>query len=63
MPQHLLDIKLSKSLGKHFGASFRIRNILNSPVRRSYDFEKVGLIDYDRYDYGSEYLLGLSYNL
>ncbi len=63
MPQHLLDLKLTKSFGKHFGMSFRVRNILNAPVRRSYDFKEVGLIDYDRYDYGSEYLLGLSYNL
>jgi hypothetical protein len=63
MPQHLLDLKLTKSFGKHFGMSFRVRNILNAPVRRSYDFKEAGLIDYDRYDYGSEYLLGLSYNL
>jgi outer membrane receptor protein involved in Fe transport len=63
MPQHLLDLKLAKSVGKHFGMSFRVRNILNSPVRRSYDYKNTGLIDYDRYDYGSEYLFGVSYTL
>jgi len=62
MPQHLVDFKLSKSLGKHFSTSFKIRNILNEPVRRSYEYTHVGFIDYDNYTYGTDYSLGLSYN-
>jgi outer membrane receptor protein involved in Fe transport len=63
MPQHLLDFKISKFLGKHFNVAFRVRNILNAPVVRAYDFSTAGLIDYDRYTYGTDYLLTVSINL
>lgn len=62
MPQHMVDFKLSKTLGKRFSASFKIRNLLDAPVRRAYDYSRVGEIDFDNYSYGTEYVLGISYN-
>lgn len=63
MPQHLVDVKFAKNLGKHFVISLRARNLLNSPYRRSYDYERVGIIDHERITYGTDYLLSISYSL
>ncbi len=63
LPRHLLDLKISKKLNKYFTASFNIRDILNSPVRRSYDYSDGWIIDYDKYHYGTTYQLSLSYKL
>lgn len=59
-PRNLIDIKLMKSVGKQFSISFTIRDILNIPIRRAY---KGTNVDYDNYDYGTNYLLGISYKL
>lgn len=70
MPRHLVDVNLSKQIGKHFSASFRVRNLLNSPARRTYDYSGVpgaasdfNLVDFDRYQWGTDYILGLTYTL
>ena len=60
LPRHLLDLKLSKKLGKHFNVSLTMRDLLNSPVVRSY---KEWDIVYDRISYGTNYVLGISYKL
>jgi outer membrane receptor protein involved in Fe transport len=62
MPRHIVDIKLSKRLGRHFNVSLTIRDLFNSPVRRSYK-ENNYAIDFDNYRWGTNYLLGLSYKL
>jgi len=38
LPRHLLDLKITKSIAKHFSASFTIRNILNAPINRAYNY-------------------------
>ncbi len=60
-PRHLLDFRLIKKLGKYFSVSLKIQDILNSAVRRSYKFDQGFLIDYDRYNYGTNYVLGILY--
>ena len=64
MPRHLVDLKVAKSLGKHFTVDLRVRNLLNSPVRRAYDFDAGrDKLNFSRYAWGTNIILGLSYNL
>ncbi len=62
MPRHLLDFKVTKRLGKHFSLGFRVRDILNTPVRRSYNANDFA-VDFDNYTYGTNYILDISYRL
>ncbi|MGC9341484.1 MAG: TonB-dependent receptor domain-containing protein [Bacteroidales bacterium] len=62
LPRHLLDFKLSKSLGKHFNIELKIRDILNARVVWAYDYENYRY-EYEGYNYGTSYTLGISYNL
>ncbi len=62
-PRHLLDFKISKKIGKYFGVSFTIKDILNSPVTRSYNFDDGEDIIFDQYHWGTNYLLGISFKL
>ena len=62
IPRHLLDFKVSKSLGEHYSASITIRDILNSPVRRAYDLPN-GYVDFDRFRYGTNFLVSFAYKL
>jgi len=61
MPRHLLDFKISQNLGSHFGISISIRDVLNSAIRRSYKFEEGFILDFDKYNFGTSYNLGVSY--
>jgi len=63
MPRHLVDIRLSKSLGKYFTVSLTARNVLDSGIRRVFVLEDGSLIDFDNFSYGTNYILGLSYKL
>lgn len=69
LPRHVIDIKISKTLGKHFAASFSIRDLLNAPIRREYRtsegkrIEAVKGLDFDRFRYGTNFILGVSYKL
>lgn len=64
LPQSILDFKISKSLLKHFTVSFTARDILKSSIRRAYDYpEGYNVLDYDKYTYGSNYVLGIAYKL
>jgi hypothetical protein len=62
IPRHLLDFKISKTLGEHYSASITVRDILNSPVRRSYDLPN-GYVDFDRFRYGTNFLVSFAYKL
>jgi outer membrane receptor protein involved in Fe transport len=62
LDRHLVDFKITKKLGKHFVAAITARNILNSPVRRSYKADD-GYKLYDKYTYGTNYIVGLTYKL
>ncbi len=60
LKRDILDIKISKKLGKHFSAGFKVRDILNSPVRWSANgWTK----DYERYTWGTNYVLEIGYKL
>jgi len=63
MPRHVLDLKISKKLGKHFYTSFTIRDILNAPVRRTYDLPEGFQYDFDSFRYGTNYLFSLGYKI
>lgn len=63
LPRHLLDLTLSKTLGKRFIVRARIRDILNSPSRRAYEFDSGYDLDFDRYTYGTEYILSLTFRI
>jgi hypothetical protein len=63
LQRNLLDLKISKKLGKHFSASFTVRDILNAPIRRAYVYKDGSKVDYDRYTYGTNYVLGIIYKL
>ena len=63
MPRHVLDITLGKRFGDHWGVQFRVRDLLNTAVRRSYHFaEGYGPV-FDSYRWGTEYQLNLSYTI
>jgi hypothetical protein len=62
LPRHLLDFKVSKKFGEHITASLTVRDILNAPVLRAYDLP-TGWFDFDRFRYGTTYLLSVGYKL
>lgn len=64
MPRNMVDLKVSKKLGKHFLLSATAKDILNTPVRRAYKYpEGYDVYDYDRYHYGTNYILSIAYKL
>ena len=63
MPRNVLDLKFTKNLGKHFVASLTVRDLLNQPVKRSYDLKFDQELDYDSYRWGTNVNLGLTYRL
>lgn len=60
LPRHALDFKINKKLGKRFSASLTVRDVLNSAIVRAYKFDTWD-IKYDSYRYGTNYVLGVSY--
>ena len=63
LPRHLVDLTLSKDLGRHWNLTFRARDLLNSPVRRSYEFDSGYDLDFDLFRWGTTYSLSVSYNI
>ncbi len=63
MPRHLVDITLNKRFGTHWSVLFRVRDLLNQPIRRSYLFVSGYDVDFDRFTWGTEYLLTLAYTI
>ena len=63
LPRNQLDFKLTKKLGKKFSASFTIKDILNSPVIRAYKFDDGYNVIYDKYRWGTNYLLSITYKI
>ncbi len=62
LPRHMLDFKLSKSLGKHFNLEMKIRNILDEPVVWAYDIDDYKYI-HESHSYGTSYIFSISYHL
>ena len=64
LPVHTVNLKVSKNLGDHFNLSLRVRNLLDQETIRSYDFaEGFEIVDFDRVNFGREFILGVSYRL
>jgi len=63
LPRNLLDFKLSKKIGKHFIASFTIKDILSSYITRAYKFDDGYNVLYDKYRWGTTYLMSISYKI
>jgi TonB-dependent receptor len=63
MPRHLFDLKVSKSVGKHYNVSLKALDILNTSTRRAYKFAEGYILDYDKYTWGTNYVLAISYKL
>ena len=63
MPRHTLDFKVSKNLGKHYAMSLTVRDILNAPVRRSYQLSDGSYKDFDNFRYGTTFQFGFSYKI
>ena len=61
-PRNTIDFKVSKTLGKYFSTSLTIRDILNAPVVRAYKLP-TEWVDFDRFRYGTNFNLGISYKL
>lgn len=63
MPRHMIDFKATKKLGDHFSVSLAARNLLNAPMLRMYKFDSGYQLDFDRYTWGTNYNLTISYKL
>ncbi len=63
LQRHLLDFKISKKFGKHFSLSFTIKDLLNAPIKRAYIYEDGEELLFDKYRWGTNYLVGISYKL
>ncbi len=63
LPRNLIDLKVMKSMGKHFSLSLKVMDILNSPIVRAYKIDNAYDLIYDRYRYGTNYVLAVSYKL
>lgn len=63
IPRDVIDIKVSKEIGKHFVVSFLVRDLLNTAVRRSYNFDGEFQADWDIYRFGTTWQLGIQYRL
>ena len=62
LPRHLLDFKISKSLGKHFSVELKIRDMLNSRVVWAYD-DQGFKTEYEGYNFGTTYTFSVAYKL
>lgn len=63
LPRHLIDFKIGKSLGKHFGASLKINDVLSTDIVRAYKIGEEYPLDFDRYSFGTNYVFAVSYKL
>lgn len=59
-PRNLIDLKITKKLGKHFSVAFTIRDLFNAPVQRTYRHTDY---DYIYHRNGTNYQLGFSYKI
>ena len=63
MPRHLVDLRISKTIYKGMSVSIAVRDLLNSPIRRSYKYPEGYSLDFDRFTYGTNYQISFSYRI
>lgn len=63
MPRNMIDIRFNKKLGKYFNVMLTIRDLLNTAVSRVYRYSDGTQIYYDKFRWGTNYVLGVTYKL
>lgn len=63
MPRDMIDVKVSKNLGKHWVISLTARDILNTAIQRRYDFTDGTEINFDSFRFGTFYQFAIQYRL
>jgi outer membrane receptor protein involved in Fe transport len=61
LPRNLVDIKVIKSLGKHYNISLKVMDVLNTAIVRAYKIDGKYDLVYDSYKYGTNYVFAFSY--
>ncbi|GAB2771873.1 TonB-dependent receptor [Hymenobacter latericoloratus] len=68
MPRHVIDLAITKGIGRHLQLKAGVQDLLNQPVRQFYDFNRNSKIGKDErgsfgsYRRGNYSMLGLVYN-
>jgi hypothetical protein len=63
MPRDMIDIKVSKEVGKHWLFSLTVRDLFNTAIQRRYNFTDGTRIDFDSFRYGTFYQFAVQYRL
>jgi hypothetical protein len=63
MPRDLIDLSASQRAGERWVFTFRVRDLLNSPIQRKYLFASGYDYTFDRYAYGTEFQLNIQYTI
>jgi outer membrane receptor protein involved in Fe transport len=63
LQRHLLDFRVAKQIGKRFTITVTVKDILNSPVKRSYKLPEGFTVDFDSYRFGTNYNLSISFKI
>jgi hypothetical protein len=61
-PRHMVDLKFMKKLGKNFSSALTVRDLLNAPITRRYNFSDE-TYDYDSFRWGSTWSLAITYKI
>jgi hypothetical protein len=63
MPRNIIDVRAFKNIGKHWIISLSARDILNTPIKRTYIYKDGTQLDYDRIRFGTVYQLSIQYKI
>ena len=63
IPRDRVDLKFTKSIADHLSAGFSVRDLFNTADRRAYDFDRGYLLDFDSYNWGTNYNFSITYTL
>jgi hypothetical protein len=63
MPRHLIDLRVAKQFGRNFTITFTVKDLLNSPVRRSYKLPSGYDVNFDNFRWGTMYNLSVLYKI
>ncbi len=63
IPRNIIDFNINKRIGKHFIAGIKVRDLINNPIRRAYDFDAGYILDFDTFRPGTTFQFNLTYNI
>ncbi len=61
LPRNLVDIKVMKKLGKHYNASLKVMDVLNTAIVRAYKIGDSYDLVFDSFKYGTNYVFAFAY--